>query len=246
MKNTFFGKNNEDVVLKRSFSHGYKELVVKKELEIGSVIDFVTEGSKLVMQKTEGTFEYGKDKITFLCKSFGLANNDPAKISVIFCDDGDMLITLHEGTLYIKHEDSILQPVVGSGSYGSVNASDILWIDEDRLLSGKSYFGDKLQCMNWQDFEYIFEVRGGKDKAGCEYFSVKLFRDEFIDLSLGYTATVREEMQRRERQATVDSIASMCMNFSHQEADMDLDIEDDYAEDEYGDFDDEESFDLGV
>lgn len=242
MKNTYFGKGGERLEFTRSLSHGYKKAVFDESLSIGAVIETVTDNDTLVYRKTDGEYEFGKDKLTFVCKSFGVTKDTPAKVSVIFCDNKDMIVTLHEGAIICMVNDKMVQPMVGNVEVCSPVANEVLLVDQDMLLSMKNYFGDEYHNKYWQDFEYFFTVKGGIDKAGCESFNLKKHSEEYVDLSLGYVATMKERQELKEQQREASKIASMFQYNSS--ADMEFDDIDDSIDDE--DFYDDEEDDLGL
>lgn len=235
---SFFG-NLTDREFSRRKCHGYKKLVFDEGVVTGSVLDMVSgdDGESLVVKATGETPVEGTG-YTFLCKEFGLYDDSvSAKVSVIFCDNGWMLVTLLEGSFLIKHEDEILQPTVGSGSYPAVYKDEILWVDADKLLSGKKYFGSEFQQINWQDFEYIFTV-SGCIKNKLLSFRCKHHYDEYIDLSLGYIAKLEEKLLRKKQEEASRSILSMFETDDEQGGitfDSFGDEDEDYDDDEYDD-----------
>lgn len=242
MKNTYFGKGGERLELTRSLSHGYRKAVIDESLTIGSVIETVTDENTLVYRKTDGEFELGKDKLTFVCKTFGVTKDTPAKVSIVFCDNKDMIVTLHEGAIICMVNDKMVQPSVGNIQTTSPVASEVLWLDQDTFLSMKNYFGDEYHNKYWQDFEYFFTVQGGIDKVGCESFKLKKHNDEYVDLSLGYVATMKEQDEIHKQKREAEKIANMFQYTPNSNMEFE-EIEEDYDDEEYYD-DYEDDLDL--
>lgn len=241
MKNTYFGKGNEKIELTRSLSHGYKKAVIDESLSIGTAVKTVTEDDTLLFTATEGEYEYGVDRLVFVCKTFGVTPDIPAKVSIIFADDGNMIVTLHEGSIMVDFNGKMVQPMVGQTGLTTARLDEVLWVDCNNFLSNKAYFGSELQNKYWQDFEYVFTVTGGIDKANCQSFKLKKHKEEYIDLSLGYIATLEEEQLRKEKRKELAKMQSMWS--SPRTTDLEFDI-DESIDDE--DFYDDEEDDLGL
>lgn len=232
----FFG-NIENRVLSRSKSHGYKYLKFSDEVETGSVIKLETEDDNLAVKVT-GEQPVNGTYYTFLTKEFGVYGKDiKALVSVIFCDNDWMLVTLKEGTILINHEDQILQPAVGEDAYPPVYADEIVWINAETLLSYKNYMKDELQKGHWQDFEYTYTVAGGI-KGGLQSTTIKHHETESIDLSLGYIDELRKKLEKREEAKSARNMLDMFSNQSSSGMQFDFEDEDEpYEEDSYEDDD---------
>lgn len=240
MRKGYFGKGGEEIILERHASHGYKKIKVSKDLGIGNLINFRTEGDCLVLDKMDGSIDISKDAITFICKSFGVSGDIKSKISVIFCDDGNMVVTLYEGMLCIEHEGKVITPVAGDVDVTSFNMGGVYWVTEDTLLSLKQYFGTELQGRYTQDFEYVFTVCGGI-KGGCTNWSNKCHKDEYKDLSLGFIAEAEEKIIRKKRQNEVETMNKLWSNIV--DGDIGMQFDEDYDDDEEYEEDEDEFVD---
>jgi len=243
---TFFG-NLEKREYMRTGCHGYRSIIFDESVELGQAVGIVSDDDTLRVVPTgekpvEGT-EY-----VFMTKEFGVYNDMlKADISVIFCDDGWMLVTLHSGSFILSHEDGLVQPSVNldCASVPPVCTSDILWVDADTLLSGKAHFGSELHSRYCYDFEFFLTVSGSYQN-GLRHFNCKYSRDRYIDLSRGYIATVEEAILRKEERRKAQMFANMATNSTSSEGlEFEFDDDDDdeyYDEDE--DYDDEEYIDM--
>lgn len=242
---TFVGLEESNKVYKRSLAHGYKYLVIDDEVKMASPLSFVTdtyEGENALRVTVDKTVE-GKvenPQFTFMCKEFGIygaKNNMYAKVSVIFCDDGNMLVTLLDGTLILNINDDLVQPVVGGMNTTKVVADEITWINADFLLARREYFTKvKFANVNVHDFEYVFTL-----KADVDSFTLRREDGEYVDLSLGYTALLEEQELKKKQALEAKKLVSLTTgggSFSGFEFDDDdedddeLEFEDDFYEDE--------------
>lgn len=240
---TYFGESGR-IELERSRCHGYKK-VVFDNVEVAQRLVAETQGTDLVYKGVSISKEELSNDVrqyTFICKEFGLYGiNIPAKISVIFCDDGWMVVTLLEGTLLIDYDGQLLQPVIGDDTYPPVNTNKIFWCNTDSLLSLKDNFGDNIRSVHWQDFEYIFTISGGME-GSLRRFTWRANKDEYIDLSLGAVAVMEEQERQKESARQARNILKMTVyNVDRSQGlEYDEDDVDDYDEDdddEYDDFD---------
>lgn len=235
----YFGKGKKEEIFTRSSCHGYKVLKIAEEVEMASPLEFVTENeNELVLRVAEESDDNAE--YTFICDEFGLYDYKnkggmSAKVSVIFCDDGKMLVTLHQGTLILNYEDNLIQPVVGVEDCPRVVADDIYWVNADILLSNKAYFGDTIRQVHTQDFEYMFTLSGGKTN-GCSSFKLKCHRDEYIDLSLGHVAIMEEEEKKKEEAKRAKQMLKMSVPVMETSSGLDLDDVFDDDEEEEDDF----------
>lgn len=245
----FFGKLNGETTLPRSKAHGYKSLKLCDSLGMAKEVDYNTSGE--VLEVIGKPIEESKEKLeyVFLCKEFGLfgykggKSNPFAKISVIFCDDGWMLVTLRGGTLVINYDDQLLQPIVEddnlSDTLPSIKEDEVYWVNQDTLLSHKKFFGTDFECVHIMDFEYVFTLSGGISK-GLSSFRLAKHPDEYVDLSQGYIAMLEAEagkkaqakQARKIMQLTVDSNDGLEVDDSELESD-----EVEFDEDEGVEFD---------
>lgn len=236
----FFGVGGTEAIYTRKASHGYKTIKVDAGLGMGNLISMETEGDDcLVLKPMDGKVDLSKDSVTFMCKSFGVSGDIPCEISVIFCDDGNMLVTLHEGMLHVMFENKVISPVAGNvGDYNSNTVVDgIYWIDADTLLSSKQYFGSELQGRYTQDFEYAFLISGGI-KSGLTHWSCRCLKDKYIDLSLGFIAEAEDKIIRKKRQNDIDRMNALWSAPISGTSGMVFDTPDD-EEEEYEDEDED-------
>lgn len=239
---SFFG-NIENTIINRKKCHGYKHIKFDEGVETGSVITMETEDDTLLIKAT-GEQPVVGTQYTFLTREFGLYGGDlTAKVSIIFCDDGLMLVTLKEGSILITHEDQILQPAVGGDTYPPVYTDEILWVNADTLLSGKKYFGDDLQQVHWQDFEYVFTLSGGI-KNGLRSFKCKHHYAEYIDLSLGYIDEMHKVIEKRQEAKSAKNMMDMFQKAPSTGFVFDDDDEEDYSYED--DDDDADAMDFGL
>lgn len=209
IRKVYFGQGGVGM-LSRGLSHGYKSLIMDEDLGMGNLINFETSEEALVMSPVDGNADLSNDAITFICDSFGVCNIK-SKISIIFCDDGKMLVTLYYGMLHINYDGVVVSPACGITEDVSMR-SGIKWVDMDTILAMRQYFGTELQQRYYQDFEYFFEVCGGSDKNNCATWSCRCLKDEYIDMSLGFIAETEIKIMRRERQREVNKICAMFTN----------------------------------
>lgn len=237
MSKAYFGVGGEERTIRRSASHGYKNIKVSENLAMSNLFEFVTEGDDtLVMSPVDGKVDLSKDAVTFICKSFGVSGNVKSKISVMFCDDGEMIVTLLQGMLHVMFDGKVVTPVAGDiGDYQSSALEGIYWIDSDTLLSSKQYFGSELQSRYTQDFEYVFTVSGGI-KGGLTQWTCKCNKDEYIDMSLGFIAEAEDKIIRKKRQSDIDRMNALWSSPVSSDRGMEFDIPED---EEYMDEDDE-------
>lgn len=229
----YFGKGNEELVITRSRCHGYKTLKISDKVSMASHVKFETENEDvLAVNVTEEESE--TKKITFLCDEFGLYGYKDkggmyAKVSIIFCDNGKMLVTLHEGTLILNYEGDLVQPILGVDNCSKVTSpNNIYWVNADTILSNKCYFGNEIQQVHTQDFEYFFTLSGGKIND-CASLKIKVHKDEFVDLSLGHVAVMEEELLRKEEAKRAKKIVGLSVSAPSQTGAIDID---DYGDDE--------------
>lgn len=227
----------------RTQGHGYNELKLDADLKIPSIARFATEDRTLTVYgdgEQDGTESY-----TFMCKEFGLygyrdRSDIYAKVSVILCDDGWMLVTLLDGTLLLDLDDQLVQPTTGERSaYPSVRPANIYWVNQDTLLGHKAYFGSKFACVNTQDYEYVFELHGGV-YDGLSSFSMRAVQEEYVDLSQGYTAQCEYEEQQKQAARRARKLVTATVNTGGSSV-VELDFDEDDADDDsYFMFDDED------
>lgn len=242
MKKLFIADEGFERVFKRSRAKGHKRLVINDDVSIMSPVEFTTQDTDLVMQAVEDSEE--QEVYTILCKEFGcvgLTTDFRSKISVIFLDDGWMLVTLLHGALVMNLENQLLMPTVGDDfKTPAVVPEDICWVNADNLLEYGKYLGVKGQFMF--DVEFTFLV-GGDKINNMRSFSIKPITDEDIDLSLGYIAAYEQKMQAKEAvRETKKVMKAVFAKESVEEDDLDYGDEDE-DEDGYEDEDESDEYD---
>lgn len=175
-------------------------------------------------------------------KEFGLyamSTGVSAKIKVSFCDDGYMIVDVLEGAILIKPEDDILLASRGISDLPNVHADGIEWVNADKLLSFKQFWGS-MKDKYIQDFEYVFTIRG-EVKGGLSSFGLKIEPDEVIDISGGAIATIEANAKMKEEAKQVKNSFKEIVNSAtsgYEFDDDDDEDEEEYIEQEDDDFDD--------
>lgn len=219
--------------LTRSRARGHKRLVLKEGVEPFSPITMKTEGTDLVIEAVEHN---GEDECyTILCKEFGLfgfRRNLRSKISVIFCDNGLMAVTLYQGGLVINVDGNLVMPTAGEFDTESCDTDSILWVNAEKLLAYSKYLDDKEHFM--YDIEFMFEVRGD-NSYNNESFGMRHIGAEDIDISLGYIAQWQQQRlldaQQKRINSFVNSLGTHSAEYEYDEPDEEED-EDSFWTDE--------------
>lgn len=242
MKKLFIADEGFERLFERKRAKGHKRLVIADDVSVMSPVKFTTKDTDLVIEKDENVDENEQEVYTMLCKEFGcvgLTTDFRSKISVIFLDDGWMLVTLLHGALVMNLENQLLMPTVGDDfKTPAVVPEDICWVNEDNLLEYGKYLDVKGQFMF--DVEFTFLV-GGDKINNMRSFSIKPITDEDIDLSLGYIAAYEQKMQAKESMRETKKIMKAVYEPASTSAD-DYDFGDDEDED-YEDEDESDEYD---
>ena len=198
----YTNENIKEVSRKRA--NGYKSICIDDTVQIPSMVEVVSEDvdSDRPVLRIKAIKDTTKvpDKYMFLCKEFGLLgfNADfTSKISVMFCDNGYMLITLHKGMLLLQNDKDITAFVVGSKLVPQIDAESILWKSSEDLMSFVRYRKDKSEYI--YDFDFMFEVKGGK-VANMGNFRLKPVLEEDRDMSLGAYVVLAEKVNPEQLQ----------------------------------------------
>ena len=85
----------------RCRAHGYKSIQLADGVAGADAVVVAEDGDKLIINKTE--YCEGEEEVYIIaCKSFGLVSRSlDTKVSVVFCDDDEMLDTYTPFLIYI-------------------------------------------------------------------------------------------------------------------------------------------------
>lgn len=226
----------------RTRARGYKRVVIDDDVEMAMPFKFETRGTDLAIVKADAV-EGEAECYTMLCREFGLvggANKFRSKMSVIFCDNGWMLVTLYHGGLVMNLDGQLLMPTVGEDVVApKVVKDNIMWCDADKLLGFSSYMGNKGNFM--YDFEFALEL-GGDNVKGMGNFTYRHIEEETIDISLGHVAMYEQQQIKRAEARDAQNTFKMLQNSWAQAQSEPMEFE----ENEPEEGDDEEDDDSGV
>lgn len=235
MRHIFVCNTNSPREITRKRAVGYTS--IKLDEGIGKITPFEvkTEGQTLCFVPTEYADDDTEEEYTILCKEFGLVGYDKckAKVSIILCDDGYMLVTLHSGGLIVTLDDKLMLPTVGEFQYKSnISDGEIMWIDESYFLSSgnEKWFGvDEGKFIF--DIEYMLIVSGGRSAGYNAGSRVRRIRAEDVDMSLGYIAKYEEDKKAKEEARHADEMRKAFQPQNQQTGWEFDDDEDDVVED---------------
>lgn len=226
---------NEDFkrVISRNRAKGHKNFIVEDDVKVFDSIEFKTDGDNLVMKKSD--VEAGDDPMyTILCQEFGLVCNGTKmfdnEISVIFLDEGWMLVTLIKGAIVIKIDGKLMMPSRGVDKIPSVIEENICWEDETHLLSFSRHWKGARSSFPY-DYELNFVI-GGNVTGGCSNMHIKPLGDRDIDISLGYIAQWEKEQALKEEARSTKKLAKLFTPTPAVSSQMEFDDDDDDYEDE--------------
>lgn len=237
MKKLFVANEGFEKEYTRRRARGHKRLIISDDVEVVQPVTLHTDGTDLVVSRADDSDD--SEVYTMLCKEFGLvggATGFKNKISVIFCDNGWMLVTLLHGALVMNLDDQLLMPTAGDDfTNPKVVKEDICWVNADNLLEYGKYFGLKGQFMF--DFEWVFTVSGDK-VGGLRSFKITNEKEEDIDISLGYFAQYEQQIQNKKDAKEANSLMR---NIFHSDRNSSYEFdEDEYDEDSYDEDDDDD------
>lgn len=226
--------------LTRREANGIKKVIIEDNVEMPCCISMdTTEDGTLVIKNDGDCPENEEAAYTILCKEIGLVGASKkyySDISVIFCDEGWMLVTLKKGALAIMMNGELAMPVVGDISgLGSVSESSVLHVDAQTLMGYVKYSKDKSK-FPWE-FEFVLSVTG-EIIGDFKNLRVRLNSTEDIDISMGYYALYLQREQAKKN----TKVAKKFMNqFTSGNTDVDEWDEDEETTEEDSDeeYDDE-------
>lgn len=230
MKKVFIADEGFEREFSRNRAKGHKRLVIEDGVTIAEPIEMKTVGTDLVISPKEDSED--NECYTMLCKEFGLVGGVAGfrnKISVIFLDEGWMLVTLLHGALVMNLDGELRMPIVGEDfSVPKVVTEDILWVNAEHLLEYSKYLGVKGMFM--YDFEFVLEVGGDYINKMTSFYFREL-TEETIDISLGYVAMYEQQEQRKAEAKDAKKLANALLNTGTDSA-YDFDDEDEYEDDD--------------
>lgn len=241
MKRMFISDGFEKVY-SRERAKGHKSLVIDDNIKSGSYIQFVTgDNDSLVMKEADSTDKDANEEevYTILCKEFGLfgySHGVTAELSIIYLDNGYMLVTLWKGAMVCYLNNELVLPNVDCGDLPNFTNDDIYWVNAEHLLSYRKYMGAKEYFM--YDFEFS-HILAGEVKGGLKSFRYKHIEEEDVDLSLGYYAQYEQTVLAKEEAKKASQFSKM---FSPVSGSMQLEFDDDDFDDD-DDEDEDEEFD---
>lgn len=241
MNRLFIADQGFEREIPRINAKGYKRVVISDELEMAMPFEFQSDGDDLVAVPAE--LEEGAGECyTMLCREFGLVGGSKgqrSKVSVIFCDDGLMLVTLYHGCLVMNLDHQLLMPMVGDDvEQPRVVNSDIMWVNADKLMGYKQYIGTKGYFL--YDHEFMLEL-GGDNVKGMGNFIFRLLEDETLDISMGFVAQYEQTQMMKQQALEAKKMAAAVIS-GQWGSGYDFDDEPEYDEpDETEEDDDDDS-----
>lgn len=197
MNKLFIADKGFNREIARTRANGYKRIVISEDVEMAMPFQFQTDGTDLVAVPVEAA-EGEPECYTVLCQEFGLVGGHQgykSQLSVIFCDNGWMLVTLYHGGLIMNLDGRMLMPTVGDDIVTPKVVRDhILWVDAEKLLAYSKYLNDKGYFM--YDYEFMLELSGDNTR-GMGSFNFRSIDGETIDISLGYIAQHEQNRIKR-------------------------------------------------
>lgn len=232
----------------RSRAKGYKNLVIDDDVISMGGFDFQTDGTTLRMVADNTEVDAEDEIYTILTKEFGLvggATHFKNDLSVIFLDNGWMLVTIRKGSIVVRIDGDMFLPSIGVTETPTVISDDIAWVNADYLLSYSNTINEPSKSLFMYDYE-IFLSLGGHRVGGMWNSELKFYLDQFIDLSLGYIAQYEHRVKTREEAKAAKSLFdSMMSGRSDEEVNFDDEylFGEDEEDDEYADYESDEDDD---
>lgn len=223
----------------RERAHGYKSLSI--EADSKDYIKIIGKEDKLIVEKIdEPTSADEEETYTMIVKEFGLFKGVSSDIDIIFLDEGYMLVTLKKGALVTYLDGSLCIPNVNQDSFPDFSVDEVLWVDEDYLLSYARYFKDDKDKFLY-DFEFALTV-SGEVKNGMSSFKLIPRASEDRDISLGAYGLYIQTCKTKEDVKRAKTLSQMLMpqvmpdmEFEEDEFEDDEFEEDDFEDDEFED-----------
>lgn len=188
----------------RSRAHGYKSIKLSDGVAGADAVVVAEDGDKLIINKTE--YCEGEEEVYIIaCKSFGLVSRSlDTKVSVVFCDDDEMLVTLYSGAILVEVDGRLIMPSVGiaESDLPIVDMDGIYWVTAEHLLGYGKYMSLKGRYM--YDFEFVFILSG--ELAPTSSFRFKHIEDETVDISGGYIAQLEYNAQLKQQMLHVNAV----------------------------------------
>ena len=230
-------ENDFPKLITRNRAKGHKSLIIDDSITSFSGFEMKTNGNALNIIPNE--FDGDPDAFTILCKEFGLddVKNCHSDISVIFLDNGYMLVTLYKGAIALNMEDEngetkLLAPSINIESNPNFDAESILWVNAENILSYSKYFNEYKNLFLY-DFEFFFQI-AGTNENNMHSMKLKACKDKDIDISLGQYAQYLDIKQKKNESKRATNL--MKMFNSEQALEFDDDDEDDTEDDDDYDY----------
>lgn len=186
----------------RRRANGYKKVEFSKDLNVPCMVSIESKDldsdQPTLFIKPISKEEKEPEQYMILCKEIGFVgyNADFSNnISVMFCDNDYMLVTLHKGMFVLQDNESTLKVfTVGVKDIPQVELNNILWKNAKDLISFVRYIDKKADFI--YDFDFAFKVKGGKH-LNMDSFSVKHIDEDDRDISLGAFVVLNETVDKK-------------------------------------------------
>lgn len=228
--------------LNRSKSHGLKKIVLGDGVEGHEAVNFRSDGSSLFLERTDYN-EGEEENYMILCKEFGLISageDGRAKVSVMFCDEDYMLVTLYSGAIVVNVNGSPIMPMLGidENNVPNVVLDNVYWVSASHLMSYSRYMGMKGSCI--YDLEFMFSLAG--EAFPSPTFKFKHLGEEDIDISGGYIAQLEQKQALKEQMRSVSNILNNTLGMTGTDDYEYSEVGTDTEEAEYDEEDEEDAW----